>query len=105
MTQTVSMISRLSNAAMLAMAVLPMVALASAADAASVKVSDINAMSAQGVATFEQRVDAASNKYCADQRGLTALKVCRDGVKVELTEKFDALRTAQAQSSKSFAAR
>jgi UrcA family protein len=106
MTQQVSLISRMSSAAMLALAVLPMAALATAADAASVRVSDINLSTSQGVAAYEQRAEAAALKFCADQRGVNALSVCRAGVKAELAAKFETARMAQlANPSKTFAAR
>ena len=106
MTQQVSLISRMSSAAMLALAVLPMAALATAADAASVRVSDINLSTSQGVAAYEQRAERASLQYCAGERGFAAQKACRDGVKAELASKFETARVAQAANpSKTFAAR
>ena len=106
MTQNVSMISRLSSAAMLALAVLPMAALATGANAASVKVSDINLSTAQGAAVYEQRAEVATLKYCAGERGFASQKACRDGVKAELAAKFETARVAQAANpSKTFAAR
>lgn len=106
MTQTISMTSRISGLAMLALAALPMAALATGAHAATtVKVSDLNVATIEGQATFAQRVDAASKQFCSVERNLSAVKACRTGVRVEMNEKFDALRTAALAQSKSFAAR
>ena len=106
MTQTISMTSRISGLAMLALAALPVAALATNAHAASVRVSDLNPASIEGQATFAQRAQVAGRQYCADARSLTAVKACRSGVSVELNEKFDALRAAKlAQQNQTFAAR
>ena len=106
MTQTISMTSRISGVAMLALAALPMAALATGAHAGTVvKVSDLNAASIEGQATFAQRADAASKEFCSVERSLTAVKACRAGARAELDEKFDVLRTAAIAQQKTFAAR
>lgn len=99
--------SRISGAAMLALAALPIGALATAAHAETrVAVADINLLTPQGVATFNQRADEAGRKYCITERSLDRHAACVAGVKAELTEKLDALRTAQLeQASQTFAAR
>ena len=106
MTQTISMTSRISGLAMLALAALPMAALAGGAHAATVvKVSDLNLATAQGAATFQQRADSAALKFCADERSLTAHKACRAGVRAEVSEKGEAIRQAQAAQAQTLAAR
>ena len=107
MTQTISMTSRISSVAMLALASLPFAALATGSAHAGtvVRVSDLNAASIEGQATFAQRADAASKEFCSVERSLTAVKACRAGARAELNEKFDALRMAQIAQQKTFAAR
>jgi UrcA family protein len=102
-----SFASKISGAAMLALASLPIAALTTAAHAeTAVKVADINVLSPEGAATFNQRADAAGRKYCITQRHAAEYAACRTAVKAELTEKFAMLRTAKLeQSSSTFAAR
>ena len=100
--------SKFSGLAMLALATLPIAALASGAHAAPaiVKVADLNLFSAQGIATYQQRADAAGRSFCRDERSLTGREGCRTGVKVELTEKLETAKSAQlASQSHNFAAR
>jgi UrcA family protein len=101
--------NRISSLAMLALAALPIASLpasALAAPAASVKVSDINLLSPEGMATFTKRADYAARDFCRDERSLSAAASCRTGVKEELSEKVAALRSAKLeQASKAFAAR
>lgn len=97
-----------SSIAMLALAVLPIAALTTAAHAApaSVKVADLNLASHDGMATFNQRADYAARKFCNAELSLSARAHCRAGVMVELNEKMDAIRTAQAaRAATTFAAR
>ena len=106
MTQTTSLTARISGVATLALAALPLAALATNAHAASVKVSDLNLLSPAGQATFVQRAESAGRKFCATKRGVTAYQSCRAGVRAELAEKMEVVRTAQlAKASPSFAAR
>ena len=101
-----SFTSRIASLATLALAALPMAALATGAHAGTVvKVSDLNAASIEGQATFAQRADAASKEFCSVERSLTAVKACRAGARAELNEKFDVLRTAAIAQQKTFAAR
>jgi len=98
--------SKISGAAMLALAALPIIALATPSSAATVKVSDLNLLTPQGVAEFSQRADAAGRKYCITERSVAGYASCRKGVKLELTEKMAAVRTAQLdKASPSLAAR
>lgn len=100
--------NRISGLAMLALAALPLASLPASALAApaSVKVSDINLLAPEGMATFTKRADYAARDFCRDERSLSAAAHCRAGVKLELSEKVTAVRTAQAeQAAKTFAAR
>jgi UrcA family protein len=99
--------SRISGVAMLALAALPIAALpASALAATTVKVADINLLTPEGVATYQQRADAAGRKFCSPERTVSGRHSCRAGVKVELSEKLGALRTAQLEhASQTFATR
>ena len=99
----------ISSIAMLALAALPIVALsttAAQAAPAAVKVADLNLVSQEGVATFNQRADYAARKFCNTEISPPAPANCRAGVKTELNEKMDAIRSAQAaRASTTFAAR
>ena len=99
--------SRISGIAMLALAALPIAALATAAHAQTVvKVADINLLSPQGVAQYNQRADAAGRKFCLPERSVAGRAACVAGVKVELTEQLANLRTAQlSRAGQDFAAR
>ena len=97
-----------SSIAMLALAVLPIAALTTAAHAApaSVRIADLNLASRDGVDAFNQRAVLAARKFCGAELSLSARAHCRQGVRVELTEKMDAIRTAQAaRNATTFAAR
>lgn len=106
MTKT-SFTSRIAGLATLALAALPVAALSGAAHAgARVQVGDLNLLSAQGVAAYEQRAEAAERKFCRSHTTLAARTACRDGVQIELAEKMAELRQAQlAQQASTFAAR
>lgn len=99
--------SRISGAAMLALAALPIGALATAAHAETrMKVADINVLTPEGVAAYNQRADIAGRKYCIIERTLDRRASCVAGVKAELNEKLDVLRTSQLdRASQTFAAR
>lgn len=99
--------ARISAVAMLALAALPAAALpASALAASTVKVSDINLLTDEGMATFQQRADYAARDFCADIIGLSARAACRQGAKAELHEKVAVIRAAQLeQASPALAAR
>ena len=107
MTQSLNLTNRIAGVAMLALAALPMAALATNAHAgAAVKVSDLNLLTADGQAQFEERVDVAASKYCVAERAIPNNRACRAGVRAELAEKVEAVRLAQlAKASQSFAAR
>lgn len=92
--------ARISGAAMLALAALPILALSTAAQAETrVRVADINPLTPEGVAAFNQRADAAVRTFCAPQRTLSGQAACRVGVKAELREKLDALRAARLEQA------
>ena len=100
--------SRISGLAMLALAALPMAALATGAHAAPValKTADLNLFSPEGVATFQQRADAATRTFCREERVLAAHHACRAAVKAEIADKFAMIRSARiAALSNNFAAR
>jgi UrcA family protein len=105
MQNTNTLTDRICSAAMMALAVLPMASLATAAHATTVKVSDLNLASPAGVAAYNQRADHAARTYCSNERAISAVAACRKGVAVELSEKLDAIRTAQAARAQTFAAR
>lgn len=105
MNTTSTLTDRICGVAMMALAALPIAALSTAAHAATVKVSDLNLSTSEGVSAFQARATAASRSFCADERGLTAVVTCRKAVASELAAKMDALRTAQVSKSQSFAAR
>lgn len=103
-----SFTNTVSSIAMLALAVLPIAALSTAAQAAqaSVKIADLNLASQAGVTAFNQRADFAARKFCNTEISLSARANCRAGVKTELNEKMDSVRSAQAsRAATSFAAR
>lgn len=98
----------ISSLAMLALAALPIAALATASHAApaSVRVADLNLASDEGAASFHQRAEYAARKFCVEELALSARATCRKGVKAELNEKMEAIRTAQAaRANATFAAR
>lgn len=100
--------NQISGIAMLALAALPMAALATGAHAAPtiVKVADLNLSSSEGVATFQQRAEAAGRTFCRDERSLVVQESCRAGVKAELNDKLAMARSAQmAAQTQNFAAR
>lgn len=99
--------ARISAVATLALAALPAAALpASAFAAPTVKVSDINLLTDDGMATFHQRADYAARDFCAGVMGLSARAACRKGAKVELNEKVAVIRAAKLeQASPALAAR
>ena len=105
MQKTNTLTDRICSAAMMALAVLPMASLATAAHAATVKVSDLNLASPAGVAAYTQRAEQAARVYCSHERGISVVTACRQGVAVELSEKLDAMRTAQAARAQTFAVR
>lgn len=76
------------------------VVLAGAAQAApvTVKVADINTLSADGAQAFNARVEVAANRFCAGVRAsggrLDEVQSCREGVRAEMAEKLQ-LRNAE----------
>lgn len=105
-----SFASRISGVAMLALAALPFAALPASAFAqpqsVSVKVSDINVLTSDGMATFSKRADYAARDFCRDERSLSTAAHCRTAIKAEFAEKVAALRTAKLeQASQTFAVR
>lgn len=104
--KTKSLTARVSGAALLALAALPMVALATGANAATtVKVGDLNLLTADGVAAFHARAEVAARAYCDDNAIMQQRMTCKAGVKTELNEKLAELRDAKLKQSNTFAAR
>jgi UrcA family protein len=99
--------ARISGVAMLALAALPIVALpASALAETRVRVSDINLLTPEGMATFNKRAHNAAATYCGDVWSLNARASCRAAVKAELNDKVAVIRAAKLeQASQAFAAR
>ena len=92
-----------AGVATLALAALPMFAMATSAYAApvTVQVADLNLASPQDAREFDRRVDIAANDFCADTIGLSARAACKAGVRDEVSEKLEAMRT----SARTYAAR
>lgn len=99
--------NRVSGAALLALAALPMVALASGAHAATtVRVSDLNLLTTDGVAAYQERASVAARAFCDDGRAISHRMACKAAVKAELNDKLTDLRQAQlAKASTALAAR
>jgi len=102
--------TKFAGIATLALAALPALALATAAHAApAVRVSDIDLASASGRATFEQRAEAATSRFCRDQMRpgsrIANLESCRAAVQAELAEKVQVAKQAQSHSRSLHAAR
>ncbi len=99
--------ANISSVAMLLLAALPIASLPAAALAqTSVKVSDIDPLTPEGMATFKSRAQNAASRYCGDIYALNARASCRIAVKAELNDKMAVIRAARLeQVSKSLAAR
>lgn len=96
MTKTVARnaIASFSGIATLALAVLPALAIVSGAHAApvSVKVGDLNLNTPAGQKAFDQRVDVAARKFCAESvttgTRLGSPAACRSAVRAEIVAKL-----------------
>ena len=100
--------SKISGVAMLALAALPIASLPASALAApaSVRISDINLLSPEGMTTFQKRSDYAARDFCRDEKSLSVAAKCRVAVKAELNEKVAVIRAAKLErASATFAAR
>ncbi|HEX7947863.1 MAG TPA: UrcA family protein [Phenylobacterium sp.] len=99
--------TKISGVAMLVLAALPIASLPAAAFAqTSVRISDIDLLTPQGMATFKTRAQVAASRYCGDIYSLTARAHCRIAVKAELNDKVAVIRAARLeQASKALAAR
>lgn len=101
--------AQVSGIAMLALAALPIAALPASALAApataSVKISDINLLSPEGMSTFTKRVDYAARDYCRTERNLSVAASCRTAVKAEMNDKVAVVRAANLERASTFAAR
>lgn len=102
-----NLVAQVSGVAMLALAALPIVALPASALAApaSVRISDIDLTTADGLQRFQQRADYAARNYCYAARNLHQAVVCRKAVKAELNGKAAAIRAAKIERASTFAAR
>ena len=100
--------SKISGVAMLALAALPIASLpasALAAPPASVRISDINLLTPEGMQTFQKRADYAARDFCRDEKSLGVAAKCRVAVKDELNEKVAVIRAAKLERASTFAAR
>lgn len=100
--------SKISSVAMLALAALPIASLPASALAApaSVRISDINLLTPEGMQTFQKRADYAARDFCRDEKSLSVAAGCRVAVKAELAEKVAVIRAAKLErASSTFAAR
>lgn len=99
--------AQVSSVAMLALAALPIASLPASALAApaSVKISDINLLTPEGMQTFDKRASYAARDFCRDEKDLGVAHKCRVAVKAELNEKVAVVRAAKLEASTTFAAR
>ena len=84
--------ARIAGVATLALAALPAFALSTVAHAqthvpAAVRIADLDLASADGRATFDQRIDAAARRFCSSESSLSLKAGCAAGVRAEVTEK------------------
>src|SRR5689334_22373028 len=99
--------AKISGVAMLLLAALPIASLPAAALAqTSVRVSDIDLLTFEGMATFQHRAQNAASRYCADVYSLNARARCRVAIKAELNDKVTVIRAARLEAaSRNLAAR
>ena len=100
--------AQISGVAMLVLAALPIVSLPAAAfaETASVRVSDIDVLTREGMATFRTRAQNAASNYCGDLQSLSARAHCRIAVKADLNDRIAVIRAARLeQASKPLAVR
>jgi UrcA family protein len=93
---------------MLALAALPIAALPAAAfaETASVRMSDIDLLTREGMTTFKVRAQNAASNYCGDIQSLSARAKCRVAVKADLNDRVAVIRAARLeQASKPLAVR
>lgn len=96
MTKSVAQksVASFSGIATLALAILPALAIVSGAHAESlsVKVNDLNLNTPAGQKVFEQRVNVAARKYCAESvttgTRLGSPAACRSAVRAEIIAKL-----------------
>jgi len=55
---------------------------------ARVQVSDLNLASIDGVATLHQRVGAAAQQICGEEKSIGQKAACKAGVRTEVQEKL-----------------
>ena len=99
--------AKISGVAMLLLAALPIASLPAAAFAqTSVKVSDIDLLTREGMAVFKTRAQVAAIRYCGDILSLNARANCRIAVKADLNDRVAVIRAARLeQASKPLAVR
>ena len=103
--------ARFAGVAMIALAAIPLAAAPAAALAApaTIVVRDIDLNSDKGLATFEQRADAATRMVCkqAYTGGYRVQndRACQAAVKAEIADKLVQAQQAQAERSTHYAAR
>ncbi len=99
--------AQVSSLAMLALAALPIASLPASALAATqtVKVSDINLLTPEGMQAFDKRANIAARDFCRDERDMSVAHSCRVAIKAELNEKMAVIRAAKLEQANTFAAR
>lgn len=97
---------QISSVATLLLAALPIAALPAAALAGptSVRISDINLLTPEGMQTFQHRADYLARNMCVADKDLRQAAACRRAVKEELNEKVAVIVAARQQAT-TFAAR
>ena len=98
---------QISSVATLVLAALPIAALPAAALAApqSVRIADIDLLTAEGMQTFQRRADYVARGRCNGGQDLQQAAVGRKAVKRELNAQGTVIRAAKLQQAPTFAAR
>jgi UrcA family protein len=68
-------------------------ALPSAHTRASIRIADLNLASADGKSAFDQRMNAAADGVCRDERNLSIQAGCRSAIRSEASEKLAMIMT------------
>lgn len=85
--------------ATLALACVPALAISTNAFAApaTVQIADLDLSTPAGAREFDRRMNVAAGRFCNDVRSVSANVTCRRSVRVEVTEKLVALKSAPTQ--------
>ena len=93
-----SFTARIISVATITLAALPLAAVASQAQAApAVRIADLDVNTAEGRAAYDQRVEAAADRFCRETKGLSAIYACKVGVRTEVQEKLIVLQQRTAR--------